>query len=327
MRALIIAFALLATPLHAECTGRNILATMAPAALAPIAAAANAVPYPSGNLWTATRDGAHLTIVGTYHLDDPRHAATLRALAPRIDAATTVLVEAGPEEEAALKARMASDPSVLLLQDTTLRELLTPQEWEILSEAMTQRGVPAFMASRFQPWYISVMLAIPPCKMATLAGAKGLDALIIDRATTAAIPVLALEPFDTILTLFGNFTLDDQLGMIRSSLAMEARADDYFVTMADLYFAGQSRMMWELMRAEAASTPGYSTEQIETDFATLQEALMYARNRTWIPVIENAARTGPALIAFGALHLPGDDGVLALLARNGWTITPLDLTP
>jgi uncharacterized protein YbaP (TraB family) len=42
-----------------------------------------------------------------------------------------------------------------------------------------------------------------------------------------------------------------------------------------------------------------------------------------VPVLEKAARQGPILAAFGALHLPGDKGVLALLAQNGWTIQAL----
>ena len=32
--------------------------------------------------------------------------------------------------------------------------------------------------------------------------------------------------------------------------------------------------------------------------------------------------TGPlVVVAFGALHLSGEDGVLNLLAQNGWAIT------
>lgn len=321
MRALILSLALLATPLHAECTGQNILTTMDPATLAPITAAANAVPYPTGNFWTATKGDASLTIVGTYHLDDPRHDATMAALAPRIDAATTVLLEGGPEEEQAMKDRMATDPSIMIMPDTTLPQLLSAEEWERLSVAMAARGIPPFMAAKFQPWFLSVMLSIPVCKMAEL-DQDGLDGKITEHALAAGVPVRALERYDTVFTLFESFPVDDQLSMIRSSLAMESRADDYFTTMADLYFEGRSQMIWELMRAEAVALPGYTPEKIAADFAIMEEVLIHARNRAWIAVIEETAETGPALVAFGALHLPGEDGVLALLERAGWAIAP-----
>jgi uncharacterized protein YbaP (TraB family) len=42
-------------------------------------------------------------------------------------------------------------------------------------------------------------------------------------------------------------------------------------------------------------------------------------------VLEAALADGPALAAFGALHLSGPDGVLALLERAGFTVERLEL--
>ena len=60
--------------------------------------------------------------------------------------------------------------------------------------------------------------------------------------------------------------------------------------------------------------------------------LMDNRNRAWIaPLLagaEAAARDGRGIVAgFGALHLPGRNGVLALLAQQGFTVTPLGADP
>jgi uncharacterized protein len=49
--------------------------------------------------------------------------------------------------------------------------------------------------------------------------------------------------------------------------------------------------------------------------------MMTDRNRAWIPVIEAAAKQGPILVAFGALHLSGKTGVLRLLEQDGYSIT------
>jgi uncharacterized protein YbaP (TraB family) len=51
--------------------------------------------------------------------------------------------------------------------------------------------------------------------------------------------------------------------------------------------------------------------------------MISSRNAAWVPVLEGAAQKGPVLAAFGALHLPGEHGVLNLLAQNGWTIQVL----
>ena len=327
MRALFTALFLIAAPAGAECVGQNVFDTMPPAKRASIEAAAQAAPYAEGNFWRAEKDGAVVTLVGTFHLDDPRHEATMARIGPWIDAATIVLVEAGPTEEAALKTHLARDPYLMVLKDTTLPELLPPDDWTALSSALKRRGIPPVIAAKFQPWFVSMLLAMPSCEAASPEQTNGLDARVIERATSSLVPVRALEPYDTAIRIFERLTLEEQFAMVRSSLAMEDRAEDYAVTLSDAYFAGHSRLIWELSRAEARDVPGYDLAQIDADFAKMEEELMAIRNRAWIPVIDGAAKAGPVFAAFGALHLSGRDGVLALLEQDGWAILPLSVAP
>ncbi len=221
---------------------------------------------------------------------------------------------------------MARDPSIMTITEgPTLLERLPPDTWDRLSEAMAERMIPPFMAAKFQPWYITVMLSLPPCAMASMAEPKGLDGQLIDAALSTGVPVKALEPFDTVFTLFGSFTPEEQVQMIEQSLALEPEIEDFSVTLADAYFDGDGRLMWELMRHESYRMPGATRDQVDADMARMEEILMSRRNRNWIPVIETAAKAGPLVVAFGALHLSGEDGVLNLLAQNGWTIAPLAL--
>ena len=310
-------------PAAAGCAGTNLFDGMPAQDRARLEAAAAEQPFHKGNFWRATKDGAEVILVGTYHLDDPRHAATLQAVAPFIEQATTVLVEAGPEEEQALMADAAQNPALFVLTQSSLPELMDPTEWDLLSAAMQRRGIPGFMAAKFQPWYVTVMLALPPCMMAQMEKAKGLDGLVIQHAKDTERPIRALEPHDTVFKMFDAMTQDEQIAMIRSSLAIEDQAEDYMATLADSYFAGQSRLIWELMRDLSLTLPGYTAEQVEADLARMEQALLISRNTNWIPVIESAAAEGPVFAAFGALHLPGRHGIPFLLQQKGWALTPL----
>lgn len=322
----VLSVSLMAAPLRAQCAGENLFASMDPDRLAAITAAADAVPFPRGNHWRATRGDEVITIIGTYHFDDPRHAATLEAISPAIAAATTVLVEAGPEEEKALLDLIARDPGkMMIMEGPTLLERLPPETWENLSAALAQRGVPGFMAAKLQPWYVAVMLSIPPCAMANMADPKGLDGLVIDGALAAGVPIRGLEPFDTVFKIFGAMSEEEVVAMIDSTLAVEDRAEDYSVTLADSYFDGTSRMIWEYMRDETRLLPGYLPDQVDAEFARMEELLMAARNRAWIPVLTEAAAQGPVFAAFGALHLSGENGVLNLLQSEGFTLEELPL--
>jgi uncharacterized protein YbaP (TraB family) len=120
-------------------------------------------------------------------------------------------------------------------------------------------------------------------------------------------------------------TTEEVIAMIDSTLALEDRAEDYAATLADSYFAGESRLIWEFLRDESHALPGYTPERIDAEFARMEELLMSARNRAWIPVLTEAASQGPVFAAFGALHLSGNEGVLALLQNEGFEIEPLTL--
>ncbi|MDO9641372.1 MAG: TraB/GumN family protein [Pseudotabrizicola sp.] len=330
MRIILTLLCLLAVPLalpaHAACNGTNLLSQMAPEDRSRLEQAAAQQPFYQGNLFHATKGDQQVTLVGTYHLGDPRHDQILATLTPHLDTATTLLVEAGPEEEAALMAAVAADPSLFIMPDTTLPELMEPAEWQALSTAMTRRGMPGFMAAKFQPWYISVLLAVPPCMMAEVQtqSSLGLDKMIIEAAIARDLPVQGLEPYDTVFTLFDTFSRDDQIAMLRASLAIEDQAEDYITTLADTFFAGESRLIWELMRDISLQMPGYTPEQVDADLAKMEQALLVTRNQSWIAVIESAAAKGPVLAAFGALHLPGQHGIPYLLQQQGWTVTRLE---
>lgn len=325
--ALSLAAGFLSGPVFAACSGLDLIAAMSADARMALDSRVAQHPYAEGNFWQARRGDAVLTIAGTYHMDDPRLDAVLPALAPLIAAAKTVLVEAGPEEQAALKAAVTRDPGVMFIIDgATLPERLPKADWDALAIALRARGIPPFVGAKFQPWYVAMVLGIPPCAMADVqAGARGLDQRVIDIAAKTDTPLRALEPYDTLFQIFGAIPDADQEAMIRSSLALADQAEDYHATLIEAYFAQETRMIWEFARLQALQTGTEPEAVVETEFALMNDILLVRRNRAWIPVIEAALTAGPTFAAFGALHLSGDDGVLALLERAGFTLERLPI--
>lgn len=54
------------------------------------------------------------------------------------------------------------------------------------------------------------------------------------------------------------------------------------------------------------------------------EALIYRRNRNWIPVMTQLMTTQSCFFAVGAGHLGGEKGVIQLLKDAGYTVTPVN---
>ena len=197
-------------PSLAACEGRNQIDALPPETRAVLRAAADAAPFPQGNLWRATRGDKVLHVIGTYHLNDPRHSAIMDRLAPLIDSATTVLVEAGPTEEAALQTALATDPSLMFVTDgPTLPDILPAVTWERLKDALRARSIPPFLGAKMQPAYLSLLLGIPPCAVDSLTAAQGgLDGRIIARTEDRGVPLLALEPYTVVFDIFAEMSAE-----------------------------------------------------------------------------------------------------------------------
>lgn len=315
----------LAGPLAAQCRGTNLIEQMSAEQRAALDAAIALHPYPEGNLWRAEKPGSRIDVIGTLHVYDPRVDALMAEAGPLIDSAELLLVEAGPEEVAALQKAAASQPDLLFRPDgPTLPEQLTKQEWQALSEEMRKRGIPPVLASKFQPWYVSMLLSIPVCAASQLAeGPKGLDEQLMQRAAAAGIPVKALEPYDTAFRAFAALGDMDQVEVLRTALAMAQGADDQFTTLLDSYFAGKHRQIWEFTRMQASSLPGIDPAAGAADFARMEEVLLTGRTVPWMDVLLPAAEGRHVAVAVGAAHLSGEYGLLYLLAEQGWTLAPL----
>lgn len=300
----------------ATCGGRDLLNSLSPSAQAALIGDA---PYPQGNFWQAKRGPTTITVAGTYHLNDPRFDSLMPKLKPYLQAAATLLVEAGPDEEKAMKDDMAAHPDrIVNTTGPTLPEALSPADWQTLSAALKARGMPAFMAAKFQPWYIAMLLNLPPCPLQANA-ANGLDQRLIALAQAQQIPVVALEPWDTAIRLFTDMPWTDQISMLHLTLASEASSADMTTTLADAYFDGQHRLIWEFGRQVALKSPGADPAA----FDQMERVLLTERTQSWVPGLIAAAEGQDVLVAVGAAHLGGPEGLLNLLKQAGFTLQRL----
>lgn len=311
-------------PALAECHGTNIFDALPAAEQTRLTEAAHAAPYAQGLLFRATKGAQQITLAGTYHLPDARHAGIVDALSEALSGATELLVEAGPEEQAKLQNAIKTDPTLMFSTGKTLPELMSEEDWDQTKAALAAYGVPAFLAAKMRPAFVAMTLSLPPCAMEDVAkGQGGLDMQVMEAADEDGVRVQALEPWDTVFTLFNGIKEAEALEMLRAAVIGAPLAEDMGVTMGDLYFRKEPRLIWELAR-EQALAGGMDPVEVESQMKLSEDLLMVARNRNWLPKIEAAAEKGPVVVAVGALHLSGDEGLLKLLEGDGWTIARLD---
>ncbi len=321
----ILLFTLLLTPfsLWAACGGIDLRPSLSTAQSAEIEARVANQPFAKGNHWRATRGSRSINIIGTMHIDDPRMDALADRLRGVIEAADYLLVEATQEDQKALERAVATNPALAFLTGKTLIELMPEKDWQALAAAASERGIPGFMAAKFQPWYLSLMLSMSPCTLRNVAtGAKGLDARLMTIAADAAVPTASLEPFTTIFELFGQDPIEEQIALLRVGLLPAELSENATTTLKEQYFEEDILAGLETSRVltrPAVDLPPAEFDALYDDFIDL---LVRQRNEKWITPIE-ATQGDQIVVAAGALHLGGKFGILNLLQQQGYTLERL----
>lgn len=311
---------MLPAALWANCTGTDLRTTLTEDQRAEIAARLEGVPYAEGTYWTATRGSRTIHVIGTLHVDDARFDPITTALAPIIQSADHLLVEANAESQAALEQAVATQPDMLFLTDKTLIDLMPEDEWTKLADAARVRGIPPFMAAKFQPWYLSLMLSMSPCTLKSLAQNKnGLDQRIMTIAEEANVPTSSLEPFETVFRLFNQDPLEEQIELLSIGVVPVEASENASYTLVEQYFDQEVIAALETSRVTTRAHLDMTPEEFDTLFDDIMDLINVQRNLSWIGPIE-ATPGDSIVVAAGALHLGGEQGILNLLANEGYTL-------
>jgi uncharacterized protein YbaP (TraB family) len=328
LAALVAAFALMARPAGAqapECGGENLMAAIErdnPALAASLRKRAAETQNGEGLLWRIENaDGQPSWLLGTMHMTDPRVVKLPEKAQAAFDAARLVVIETTDIlDPAKMTAAIMKRPDLMMFTgEETLSSLIDPQDRAEVSAALSKRGVPLASVNRMKPWIISAMVALPACEMARKAdGAKVLDQKLAEDALAAGKAIAGLETAESQLEAMASLPMSLHIAGLVETLRLGDRLDDVMETMIQLYLDGETGMFWPFFGAVLPET-----EDDEGAYAAFQETMVTARNRGMVEYALPMIAEGGAFIAIGALHLPGPEGVVALLEAEGLNVEPV----
>lgn len=269
-----------------------------------------------GLLWRIEKTGTRPShLFGTAHVTDARVLAGLQRLQPILDEARVLAVEIVQSDLKAAGGRMLS--RAIDASSRTLSSIEDAGSRQGLKGAIAELGLPEEAAEHIRPWFLAVMLSAPSCERARLAGGlPTVEARLEEMAAARRVRVQGLEtPEEQIEALV---SLPEAAG--RRALVDVARLgayrEDMLETLIGAYLDGSvSRFLTAAQDGLLIGGVGLA------GWAEAQDILVTRRNRLMttraIPLIE----TGGALVAVGALHLPGPTGLVQLLRAAGYTVT------
>lgn len=194
-----------------------------------------------------------------------------------------------------------------------LSDVLPKKLWQRALDAATSLGIPERGVERLKPWALATTLAAPVQDMT-----QTLDHQLYTRAKERSGSVEGLETLEEQLTIFGDMDESLQVELLRTTLDQHeaGRIEALQEELTEAYLARDLAAMMELAE-EHPGLPG------DDDADALMERLLDERNHTMVERMADALDAGGAFVAVGALHLPGENGLVRLLEERGYQVSPV----
>lgn len=202
-----------------------------------------------------------------------------------------------------------------------LSDLVAPETARLLDERdaeLTRLGFPHGARDGREPWYVALSLVELPVEANGWSLAASVESQIF--ATVGARPITGLETLEGQLRMLDALPYPLQDLMLRDTLARLDESADSLEEMATAWRTGDEDALSDLAREGVDELPGLDG---------VYDVLLGDRNRRWVkqlrPILEDASRADETVfVAVGALHLVGDEGLVALLRDAGYRAESID---
>ncbi|MEM9734094.1 MAG: TraB/GumN family protein [Pseudomonadota bacterium] len=307
------------------CTGLDLYAQLKkdnPALAQTMVQEAASQLYGEGVYFSVSKaGGTPSTIMGTFHITDQRIADLPPAVAKRLENADVVALEIieqlDPQKAAALT--MQNMDKMFYTDGTSLADRLSPEDAKAVEAKALAMGMPWSTSSKLRPFFLMAMMGLPACERARdAAGLPSLDDRLGQQALKAGKSVVGLETMVGQLESVAYLPEEMKLQALVEAAQIKFATEDVLETMVQFYLKGETGMLWSMMNR---FTPqGFGGESQIAKNAAFQRIMLDKRNVTMADGSAKLIDEGNAFIAVGALHLPGEKGLLNLLAQRGYTI-------
>lgn len=246
-------------------------------------------------------------LFGTMHLLCAADAKLSDSLQFSIDQAGEVYFEIDMDN---MSEMMGVFRYIRMKDNKQLSDLLTEAEYQRVKQYFSSNKtmLPLGMMERFKPYFIAAMLseAQMPCE-----SKNGMEEVIMKAVKQQQKQIHGLETMEFQASVFDSIPYETQARELLRTIDSSGKSDSMTMRMLEVY------------RNQDLDAIEQLTLQEEGGVSSFLELFLYGRNKKWIPAMEVAMKKQRILFAVGAAHLPGENGVIHLLRKAGYTLRPM----
>ncbi len=271
-------------------------------------------PLEKALLWKIEKEGIEddSYLFGTIHMIDRDDYFLPPGTETAIQSAEQMVFEIDMDDMQNMGAQMGMISKAFMKNGTSLKDLLSDEEYEIVKNHFKEKGLPLMMLERIKPMFLSAMVDIDMSDF-SMGGKDGsivsYEMEFYEKAQKNNMEVEGLETMEYQMSIFDSIPYESQADMLVESITSEATDE----------------MMDALVESYKNQDIESLVESIDEDesMSDYGDMLLKNRNLNWIPEIGKQMKEGPTFFAVGAGHLAGKNGVIHLLRESGYTLTPI----
>lgn len=288
------------------------------------ALAQDAAPAPKPTekpfLWVIEGREKPSFLYGTFHLPDDRTLALPKVVEEALGLSDAFYAEL-PEDPA---AEMKLQQKMMIPGNKTIKDLI-PAELAQRAEALVQKkGLPGLAPlQKLQPWALALQIPFFDYLQDLMSGKKGLDGMLYEKAKKAKKEVGGLETHEEQVSALVTLGEKHGVEMLRQAIDGEEKGAEGgqkpLEKLIAVYLEGDEAKMQAYYDEEQKK----SSAEMNAEFVKL---LVTDRNHRMAERIAAKLQESPGksyFFAVGTLHHVGEEGVVALLQKDGLTIRRL----
>jgi uncharacterized protein len=262
--------------------------------------------YSNAVLWKVSKGSKNSSYVfGTIHVSDPRITNLPESVESALNNSDIFVMEALPTPEEAL----ALSQMMFYADGTMLKDYLDDELFQRIANVLSSYQLPGEAAAIMKPWAAFLIMNYP------VDNTLPLDLKLLEIATSQGARTIGLETLSEQGAIFSEMALNKQLRLLLDTIC------NY-----DLVTQGIEEMKEFYLKRDLNGLLNASTQHPHANeplYKEMNKKLLTDRNKIMIDRMQSVLQEGSAFIAIGALHLPGDDGVIAGLSQQGYKITAI----
>lgn len=218
-------------------------------------------------------------------------------------------------DEVVLEISNLSDQSsmmkLLVLDSGSCFDIFTPQQKDsVLNWGAELLGIkPEQFEKGFEKRKPFTLLQLSFQKMIS-GKIRMVDLEIESKAQQDKIPVSGLETIEYQLNIFDQMPPEELANFIMETVRHPDEGEKTFRQMVQYYYKQDLEGLAKLISES-------------DELGSSAEELLNKRNHNWIPKMENLMSSKSCFFAVGAGHLGGPNGVIELLRKKGYEVTPV----